>query len=322
LADRVIRQITVGDPLAHPAVAAWNRMTGAGAAPRSILRLNKGHSVVYRLTGLAPDGSSVIAKLCRQGDVQKARDIYLRVLPLVPKPALTFHGSQKAHFHAGWLFVEDAGAEYYADGNPRHRSAVSAWLGALHASLARHSQDFSLPETGLCIYRRKLSDALGRITRSLGHVESNSDDVATLRSALRLCERIESQWNQIGALVADGPCTVVHGDLAPKNILLREAAGRIEVFPVDWDTAGWGPPAADLGDPLDLTAYLDQARKLGTNWRMPEVARWAAAGRVLRHIAAIEWASTRLEGGWPPRGVRRIAASLPALEAAELETCV
>ena len=37
---------------------------------------------------------------------------------------------------------------------------------------------------------------------------------------------------------------------------------------------------------------------------------WTAVGKILRHIAAFEWASASLIGGWPPRGVRRMSVRL------------
>jgi len=104
--------------------------------------------------------------------------------------------------------------------------------------------------------------------------------------------------------------TLVHGDFAPKNILVRQTAGTLELFPIDWETAGWGSPAADMGEGVDLAIYRAEALRYGASWSAETIRGWAAVGKILRHIAAFEWASASLIGGWPPRGVRRMSVRL------------
>jgi len=323
MADRKHRAIFRAEPLTHPAVVAWNRLTGMSQPPRSITRLNKGHSVVYRLEGIAPDGGSVIAKLCIQGDATKTQTVYRKVLPLVPKPALLFYGCREARFQSAWVFLEDAGMAQYSPARQDHLRAVSAWLGALHASMAAHSNGparLILPQTDTASYFDKLTLARTRIVACLDSAELDTNQRATLRSAANWCDHVGSRWQEVSDLLVSSPNTFVHGDFAPKNILLREISGRADVYPVDWETAGWGPPAIDLGEPLDLAAYVEEAQRYDRSWNMAAVCGWARVGRALRHIAAVEWASARLESGWPPRGVRRIQACLHgAAEAAELE---
>jgi aminoglycoside phosphotransferase (APT) family kinase protein len=119
---------------------------------------------------------------------------------------------------------------------------------------------------------------------------------------------VEARWDKLEALVAGGPRTLVHGDFAPKNVLVRQAAGTPEVFPIDWETAGWGPPAADMGECPDLVTYQAEALRYGVSWSAETIRGWATVGKILRHIASFEWASASLTGGWPARGLWRMKA--------------
>jgi len=194
--------------------------------------------------------------------------------------------------------------------DPRHLSALSAWLAALHACLAGQVEDPSLPETGLSMYLKQLRSARRRILKSLSLREFEADDGAMLRSVVGWFDHVEAQWDKLEALVGGGPRTLVHGDFAPKNILVRQTAGTLELFPIDWETAGWGPPAADMGEGVDLATYRAEALRYGASWSAETIRGWAAVGKILRHIAAFEWASASLIGGWPPRGVRRMRVRL------------
>ncbi len=317
MANRIPVDIPIGNLAEHPAFIAWGRLTGSSAVPHRIIRLNEGHSVVYRLMGVR-DGDSVIAKLCSRPDAEMTRVICTRLLPLVPKPALVFYGCLQASMSNSWVFLEDAGSLQCSLDDPGHISAVSAWLAAVHACLAGHVKNLSLPDTGFSRYLEQLRAGRQRIVESLSLQEFGVEDGATLRSVLGWFDQVEAQWDKLETLVSGGPHTLVHGDFAPKNILLRQNAGTFEVFPIDWETAGWGPPAADIGECPDLVTYRAEALRYGVAWNAETLRCWAAAGKVLRYIAALEWASTFLTLGWPPRGVRRMKAVLarisPALE--------
>jgi len=309
VADRIPVDISIARPDEHPAVVAWNRLRGAGAVPNRITRLNQGHSVVYRLMGVK-DGDSVIAKLCSRQDAEMTRVICTRLLPLVPKPALVFYGCLQASMSDSWVFLEDAGSLKCSPDDPGQLSAMTAWLAALHACLAGHVKNLSLPDTGLSTYLKQLQTGRRRIVQSLSLLKLEAEDDTTLRSVIEWFDQVEARWDKMQALVGCGPRTLVHGDFAPKNILVRQAAGTLEVFPIDWETAGCGPPAADMGECLDLVTYQAEALRYGVSWSAQTIRGWTAVGKILRHIAAFEWASASLIGGWPPRGIRRMKARL------------
>jgi Phosphotransferase enzyme family len=310
VADRVPVDVSIGNLAEHPAAVAWNRLTGAGALPSRITQLNQGHSLVYRLAGMKENPDSLIAKLCARQDAEMTRIICTRLLPLVPKPALAFYGCLEMQAGKAWLFLEDAGHVKCSLEDTGHRRAMSAWLSALHACLADHVEGLSLPETGLSMYLQQLRAGRRKILKSLSLLELQPEDYATLQAVVEWFDHVEDHWDKLQALAADGPRTLAHGDFAPKNVLVRQAAGTLEVFPIDWETAGWGPPAADMGECADLVTYREEALKYGVSWSAGTIRGWAAVGKILRHIAAFEWASASLIGGWPPRGVRRMKVRL------------
>jgi thiamine kinase-like enzyme len=180
--------------------------------------------------------------------------------------------------------------------------------------LAGKRASISLPDANLDVYHSKLRAARQKIQASLRQNSFDpgfsADDLATLHHVLSWFDAVESQWDRWHHLVHNGPCTVVHGDFAPKNVLIRNAAGTWEALPVDWDVVGWGHPAVDLGESPDLSAYSEEAMRLGASWSLETVTEWAELGKILRHIAAFEWSSTDLVGGRAPRAIWRMQARL------------
>ncbi len=105
------------------------------------------------------------------------------------------------------------------------------------------------------------------------------------------------------------PPTLVHGELYPSNVLVGE--GREQVWPVDWEMAGVGPPLLDLAalasgwepevqDKL-VEAYRDE---LGVSpWRWPggELADLIDACRL--HYA-LQWLGWSADWSAPPEHAR------------------
>jgi hypothetical protein len=119
---------------------------------------------------------------------------------------------------------------------------------------------------------------------------------------LRLLDLVEDRWRELTRLCGPFPQTLVHGDLSVKNLRVRRDAGRIYFLALDWETAGWAIPAADLGTlahdgsatpALSLDAYLATVQPA---WKCSrgEVEQLAHAGLVFRMTAAIDWVSYSL----------------------------
>src|ERR1041384_826271 len=75
------------------AVQAWCDLQRAHIEPGHVEILKLKHKVAtYRLHGVGPYGSAVIAKKCREATGNVERMIYERVLPRLPVPTLQCFG--------------------------------------------------------------------------------------------------------------------------------------------------------------------------------------------------------------------------------------
>src|SRR5436190_5770299 len=124
----------------HRAVKAWAALNPERVVPESIETLKfkriESKSAVYRLNGVGPDGSTIIAKRCLAATASLERRIYVELLPSLPVPALRCFGSlPEASGEFCWLFIEDAGTNRYSTANDEHRALAARWLGALHRTV-------------------------------------------------------------------------------------------------------------------------------------------------------------------------------------------
>ncbi|NUW39080.1 phosphotransferase family protein [Nonomuraea rhodomycinica] len=72
-------------------------------------------------------------------------------------------------------------------------------------------------------------------------------------------------------LPADPPVVLVHGDIAPQNLLISPGTARLEAI-VDWGDAQWADPAADFaklpltGVPATLDGYRQESGEETSGW--------------------------------------------------------
>src|SRR5207249_6592353 len=97
----------------HRAVRAWAALNPDRVVPESIEVLKfkrlESKSAVYRLNGVAPDGSAVVAKRCLAGTASVERIIYEEFLPQMPLPAVRYYGNvEEPGGEFCWLFLENA----------------------------------------------------------------------------------------------------------------------------------------------------------------------------------------------------------------------
>jgi hypothetical protein len=103
---------------------AWRKLTNRPVGPKSIeiiqepvrrteeIYCTASKPFVYRLTGVGPDGSDVIAKRYECATASTEWAIYQDVLPYLPVSTLRYYGrvaDDDPQFC--WLFLEDAGEE-------------------------------------------------------------------------------------------------------------------------------------------------------------------------------------------------------------------
>lgn len=295
-APRILR----GNLSEHAAVRAWSELRPPRVEPDciEIVQQHK-KAAIYRLAGVGVDGSAVIAKRCRMRSALIERTIYEEVLPQLPVTALHYYGYIQQDDSVAWLFLEDAGSERFSYESDAHRTLAARWLGLMHTSGACVAAAASLPDGGPRRYLEYLRTARHTLRQNLGNPSFGADDVALLESLLSLSDRLESRWHEVEAYCAGVPTTLVHGDFRPKNIHVRADRAGMCLFALDWETAGWGPPAADLapshGDtPLpavDFSLYWSIIRERWPEMDMQDIRRLENIGQMFRQIAAIYWES-------------------------------
>src|SRR5438874_3137874 len=324
---RVIRE-NLAD---HPAVRAWRRLGGGRAEPDrveilkevvhdercdldpfpaegtnrySVLELSPSRSAVYRLVGVGPGGSAVVAKQCYQKHSESAvteHVIYERVLPRLPVSALRYYGLVDDDTECRWLFLEDAGDENYALEVAEHRALAGRWLGAMNLSAQRLAVGEALPDRGPAFYLEGLRRARAMIRNVLGHPAVRADDRwRTLEAIVGHCDRLETLWPAIERSCERIPRTLVHGDLASKNVRIRAEQTGQSLLVMDWETAGWGISAADLAQfSLERSHYISLSPDLEAYWAvvqpwwpsvgLPDLRRLAELGKAFRLIVALAW---------------------------------
>jgi aminoglycoside phosphotransferase (APT) family kinase protein len=208
-----------------------------------------------------------------------------------------------------WLFVGNVGTRRYSPAKQADWEATGRWLATFHARCSTMSSLGPLEQGGVRRYResleradRALADGIANAAISVRSRSLLSD----LRSMVEVCTtRIDDASWIIGA----APVTVVHGDLASKNVRARsEPAGDVTVYPIDWGAAYYGAPLVDLAS-VDAEAYSTaiQSTMPGAWGVGMDIA--ASAGWIMRVCTWIGFSGVRLRSEWAEHVVNRQLAS-------------
>jgi len=309
----------------HPAVRAWRAIEG-GADPTSVevLKPEKRRSSVFRLNGIGPHGASVIAKRRQPGELDLERRLYEEVLPALSLPTPRLLGFVETADDRSWIFLEDAGEQWYSPREPEHRALAVRWLADLHTGSAELSA--SLPDTGADYFHSVLEAGLDGVRVGLDHSSLSPPDRAVLRSIVHRLELVGERWVDVEAGCAIAPRGIVHGDFVPKNVRARAGRGGLELVAFDWETAGAAAPAADVGllpaegDSLRLYHALVSTAWPGLSWE--DVQRLARTGRLLRLLNCVHWEAGSFLYPWIEHTMRRMRAYELALgEATDPGAC-
>ena len=283
------------DLLAHPAVQAWTTMSGAEDVPERIEVLRRlASSTVYRLVAAGPAGRNVIAKRTPVERAAVELLVYERLLPHLPVTAPGFYGSRPTDGQQGyWIFLEDVGAEQYSDATKPHRMMAARWVARMHATAADLPAARDLPDGSPNRYLAHLRAARENIQRRLPGPDLTGSDIAMLQHVVGVLDGLESRWSEVESQCVGLPATLVHGDFRPKNVYLRSNGTGLSCYPIDWETAGWGIPAADLTR-IDIDTYWTCAREWRAGLELDTVHRLVALGQAFCAIAGIAWDTTGL----------------------------
>lgn len=290
----------------HPALLAWERLDGSGPRPASLEvwseRPSNLPASIYRL--VFPDGGipAVFAKHSDPGFGAVERLCYETILSRMCVPSPAYRGSLQDPDGSWWLFMEDAGREWFSPRDPEHRLLAGRWIGQLHREGALVAAASTLPAAGPCRYLSHLHSARDRIVRNFANPGLTESDREALRATLALQDEIESRWEQIERACEGPPPTLVHGDFQPKNIRIRPGPAAAGICVIDWEMAGWGNPAVDLAPArgADVTIHVDAevyAAEVRGGWPGADadgIRRLSVLGFVLRRLAAMDWAASSL----------------------------
>ena len=287
----------------HPAVRAWEALGGAAPARVDHLRrATRTKPALYRLD-FGPAGQpGVFAKHAPAEALAPERRVYERVLPQLAVTAPRFHGAFDDADATTWLFVEDVGEVCYSPHDPTQRALAARWLGQLHASAAALAPHVPLPDAGPSRYLANLRAARAEILQHQGNRALSADDRSVLGAILAQGERLEARWTELERACGEFPVTLVHADFQPKNMRLRVTDGALTLYPIDWETAGWGVPAADLAHAtrrrrrpsVDPEVYAATVRETLPGIDAASVERLALLGHVFQSLAGILWSCADL----------------------------
>ena len=276
----------------HPAVLAWRAVEPRGKVPQCIeVYCESPNWLLYSLRGAGPNGSTVFAKRRLMSMAATERAVYERILPSLPIATPRCFGCVDEDAYV-WLLIEAIDGAPYDEGDPEHLAIAGDCVAAIHTSAVSLVHSTSLPEAGPERYLAHLT--AGRETLEKCLHTSQAFDSAGRKIVERTVEtlnRVEACWPAIRGRCHDAPITLVHADFRPKNVFVRRDGAGCVAF--DWETAGWGPPAADLTK-IDVIAYWRAARELWGTLSLETVQGWERIGYLFQLLAAIDWKGTEL----------------------------
>jgi aminoglycoside phosphotransferase (APT) family kinase protein len=323
----------------HPAMCAWRQLRpgAAAGAVRILKEPRKGvkKSAVYRLAAAGPGGTPVIAKLARRDSAAVEALVYEELLGPLRVAAPAYYGMLDEGGDFCWLFMSDAQGRPYSPAGRRDRRLAGRWLGRLHAAVASLGPVSGLPERGMDHHLRSLDAGRAAVAAHVDDPALARADASVLQRLDGLLGELRSCWPQLERICRELPPTLVHGDFVRKNLRIGRTGNGSSAIAFDWEHAGWGPPALDLArsQPSErlaanacLAAYR-RACRAGLGASREEVERQAAAGTVLRILAATQWTSLSLGPSWregadarrdflarAPRTLARLQAYMTGLE--------
>ena len=278
----------------HAAVMAWRDVAPDAPDPERIDVLRRGKkSTVYRLVGAGPDAAAIIAQRSCMAKASIERTVYENILPHLPVTAPRYYGARAEGAEFVWLFLEDVGDERYSATEPAELALAGRWVGLMHAAGARVATARRLPDGGPRRYLTHLQAGRRTLAANVANPALTSDEAATIHRIVADLDRLERGWALVEHACAGVPATLVHGDLQRKNMYIRHSRNGPALFAIDWETAGWGAPAADLTR-IDLPTYCSVVRSAWPDVELDDVRRLAAVGRVFLQLAALHWVSPEL----------------------------
>ncbi len=304
MSDHASKEVLPANLRDHRAVKAWLQLQPGCPAPEQIEILKlKTKSAVYRLAGVGPNRSAVVAKRCKAATATVERAVYEELLGRLPLPALRCYGFVPEPAGVfGWLFLEDAGKHAYSPANDEHRALAGRWLGILHRTHLTAELRARLPDRGPGHYLQSLRSSRSAVLEHVDNPVLSADEMALLRTVVEQCDLIKAHWGELEKFFEGRPRALVHGDFVVKNLRLQNGAGDPALLVYDWEMAGWGVPATDLAQSLgrcaspDMDAYCSVLRQHDPQIEPRDFRRLADYGNLLRLVDKIFWDTVGIGG--------------------------
>lgn len=286
------------DIQAHPAVLAWSRFRPGSELPAAVSLLKKrSKTAVYKVDGVGPHGSPVVAKLCRRHVAAYEETIYEQILAALPVSHPLYYGSVKESDDHDWLFLEYIEGEPYSRSNGDHSTLVAKWLGLMHSTAAQCARAAELPDRGPRYHLIHLQQARQNLNRGLNLLKLSAAELSVIEDVISQCDLLESRWPRVEQWCGSLPCTLIHGDFKPRNVVIRTGLTESSVFVFDWEASGWGIPAADIAY-VDIASYHEMASRHWPDVSIEDVRIMKIVGRIFRGIEEFRWESEKFDPRW------------------------
>lgn len=303
-----------GNSLQHPAVRAWSRLGPSRVEHERVHKLyNEKKTQVYKLHGVGPDGSNVIAKRSRRRNALLEQKVYEKILPQLPLLGLHYYGCvEEPEGTYCWLFLEEARGLRYSPQLKEHRGWAAQWIAAMHASALGISGAAALPDRSAGYYLQPLQEAHAEMQQALGNpaLTANCRYSALVERMMSQLEELQRKWDEVMAYCEHIPSTLVHGDLNVSNVRVRRTEHKCRMVVIDWEKAGWGVPAIDLSQlggqmsiSPNLRLYQSLIQASGMTLSIENIERLAHLGAIFRLISGIRWATRCLLTHWVEEGI-------------------
>ena len=293
----------------HPALRAWSEIAES-ASPRAEVEILKDRSAcqAYRLAGLGPVGSNVIAKRYPESKALAEFRIYRNVLRHLPLISPQHYGLVKEKGTGlYWAFFEDVVGTPYSPAVAEQTMEAARWLAVLHASGRDVALDVDLPDRGPRHYFDCLCSGRNRIRQNLSSTLLSDDDRKVLTALAAQCDAVEAKRECIEAWCRNAPETFVHADLHAANIHVRPHLHGVTLVPFDWESAGCGVPAIDLAlEGVNLTAYCAIARQVWPGLDIEVASALSKVGKIFQLLELVAWESKGLESEWIRRPMKHM----------------
>jgi aminoglycoside phosphotransferase (APT) family kinase protein len=184
-----------------------------------------------RLSAKQPDHPD---KQCRDREVR----VYEELLTEPGLPVPRCHGSRRDDTAGVYeLFLEYVGGDILKYHDYEHWFTAARRLAHLHKHFASRAKDLAA-----CPYLLRFDRTYLRAwaDRALTVVSERSAESA------RQLEPIVRSYDRVAERIAAQPLTLVHNDLAPKNVIADASTVPARICLVDWEMAGVGCGVLDL----------------------------------------------------------------------------